>query len=83
MHFEFMEYIFFFFLYNKRSGLLLFVFFNISRVNYLDKSSIALTRPPVCPIGALKIDTSAQLLDKNVSPVHIHLPFTQAPFLLQ
>jgi hypothetical protein len=44
---------------------------------------MALRRPPVCPIGALKIDKSAQLVDKNVSPVHIHLPFTQAPFLLQ
>ncbi len=63
--------------------MLSFVFFNISRVNYLDKSSMALRRPPVCPIGALKIDKSAQLVDKNVSPVHIHLPFTQAPFLLQ
>lgn len=34
-------------------------------------------------MGALKIETSAQLVDKNVSPVQIHFPLIHAPFLLQ
>lgn len=43
----------------------------------------ALSRPPVSPTGAKYIETSTQLLDNYVDAVQIHLPSTQAPFLLQ
>lgn len=40
-------------------------------------------KPPVDPTGASKIEISKQLGERLVLPVHKHLPFIQAPFLLQ
>ncbi len=53
------------------------------RVSWPVMSVKALTNPPVVPTGALKMETSAHPLPRNVVPVHIHLPLTHAPFLLQ
>lgn len=59
------------------------LFLSMSRVRDPVWSLKALNRPPVFPIGASKIDTSAQLATNCVVPVHMHLPLTHAPFLLQ
>ena len=40
-------------------------------------------RPPVLPTGAIRIETSTQVFDRVVVPVHIHFPLMHAPFLLQ
>lgn len=52
-------------------------------VNALSLFIAALKYPADWPTGAIRIETSAQLDDKNVFPVQRHLPFMQAPFLLQ
>lgn len=43
----------------------------------------ALSKPPVDPIGATVIATSTQVGVSFVDPVHMQLPSTQTPFLLQ
>ncbi len=55
----------------------------VVRVSWLEMSVKAFTKPPVLPIGAWNIETSAQLFDNIAVPVHKHLPFMHAPFLLQ
>ena len=47
------------------------------------KNSLDLSNPPVVPIGVCTTSESKQKNENSVVPVHRHLPFTQAPFLLQ
>ena len=46
-------------------------------------SELELSRPPVEPMGARKMETSMQEGLYTVEPVHRHFPLMQTPFLLQ